>query len=267
MDRNLKFGIIGVILFVSIIITIIIIINKIKNVNKKSVKVLSAPYHNLDDRNGSLIVPSRKIPISQNRTDQTYDFWLYLADKFEVSTGYKMVFIRDISDHPSGTVPKDASPIVCLDKNMNRLLVAIPTNALRKALHTLEEVFAPGAVNQGFLVSYIETIPLQKWTQVIVMLKDDKLRLYLNLNIYSAVSTTELPSGNALIKMNEGSLYIRDSMRIVSRGYISNFRYYNHVLSPLALKNNYTRGPMPSNWLKWFGLNQYSVCSPFNKVS
>lgn len=265
MDKILKFGIIGVVLFVSVIVTIIII-NRIKNVNKKSVKVLSAPYHNLDDRNNSLIVPAKKLPISQNGTDQTYDFWLYLGDNFEATTGYKVVFSRDISDQPSGTVSKDAGPIVCLDKSVNRLLVAVPTNSLRKSQYTLDEVYASGSSNPGFLVTYIETIPLQKWTQVTVMLKDNELRLYLNASIYSAVSATEMSSGNAMVKINEGNLYIGDPMRIV-RGYLSNFRYYNHVLPQMALKSNYTRGPMQSNWLKWFGLNQYGMRSPFYKVS
>jgi len=106
-----------------------------------------------------------------------------------VSSGYKVVFIRDSIDS-SGVVSRDSGPIVCLDKNITWLLVAVSTNALKKSQYTLEEVFAPPASNPSFLTTYIDTNPLQKWSQVTVMLKDNELMLYLNSAIYYVANTS-----------------------------------------------------------------------------
>jgi|AntDeeMinimDraft_5_1070356.scaffolds.fasta_scaffold23982_2 hypothetical protein len=268
MDNKLKIGIIAIVVVIGVLITVVVI-NQIKNATKKSRKVFSAAYQSLDDRDrGSIIVPSKKLPISQNGNDQTYDFWLYLSDNYEVSSGYKVVFIRDSVDNSSGLVSKDSGPIVCLDKNVNRLLVAVSTNALKKSEYTLEEVFSPPAVNPGFLTTYIETIPLQKWTQITVMIKDNELMLYLDAGIHSVANTAEMSMqiGDAMIKVNDGNIYISDPVR-VAKGYIANFRYYNHILGQKTLRNNYNRGPMQSSWLKWFGVQQYGMRNPFYKLA
>lgn len=264
IDFLIKVGILVITFIVAIIITVIVI-KAIRNANKKHTRVFNSKYHSLDDKErGAAIVPSKRLPSSSNGHDQTYDLWLYLADNFEVTSGYKIVFIRESVEQNSGYVSKDAGPIVCLDKATNKLLVAIATTALKKSYYSLDEVFSPSGSNPGFLVAYIDVIPLQTWSQVTIMIKDNELRLYLDADVYSVSNTYELPS-SSMIKSNEGNIYVGDPVHI-ARGYIANFRYYNHVINQKSLKRNYKEGPLKKNWLKWFGIQQYGVRSPVYRV-
>lgn len=99
-------------------------------------------------------------------------------------------------------------------------------NSLRVYMNTFKDV--------GEFVD-VDNIPLRKWFNVFVCVKQRSLDIYINGNL---IKKKEL---NGLPRQNFGDIYI-NAFRGFS-GYLSNMRYYDYYLSYSEMRKHLSRGP------------------------
>ncbi len=264
------FKIVTVILIMIIIVIVTFwIVNKIRKGNRSEKVLTQDRYLQLND---SSVVPrsvsSNKMPSPANGNEMTYNFWIHLSDNFSQSQRNKLIFFRGQRDQDSNNIirlMKGAGPIVVIDPKSNKMKFAISTSKSNAA--ELDAIFDPNNTEyKKYLHTFIEYIPLQRWVNICVMIIDNSMRVYMDGDIYSVVSTNELQDTPSL-NPSEDELQIgSDIGSHQTEGHLSNMRYFNYTLSQDKIRGLYRRGPFPKSWLNTFGIQNYGVQSPIYKI-
>lgn len=167
--------------------------------------------------NSSTIVPSNKIPLSEDGKygiEFSYSFWMLIN---KITDKPQHVFHKG---DPSGT-PLQA-PGVFINANTNELLINMNTFA-----HVKE------SCNIG-------NIPIGKWVHISIVLMNKYIDVYVNGNLKKRCQLKGLP------KQNFGDLYITslgNGGGTGFNGYISRFRYYAYALPYYKIRNMIKSGP------------------------
>jgi hypothetical protein len=209
----------------------------------------------------------------------SYSFWLYLNDQYLPTSQHKMLFQRgNISDVLNEYSPK-TSPFVFMDKNTNKMYFAISTSKVINPMR-LDQILQKspdGRYNSGYLVGYIDYVPMQRWVNIAFFVKDDKMFIFIDGDMYTAVSvsdiqsstTTSSPSTNTSSTSSSRPVlrYTDGDATIGSKGYgidgfLSYTRFFNYALSQKEIKAIYEAGPTKRSMLALIGLNNYGLRAP-----
>ncbi|KAG1667186.1 hypothetical protein FOA52_004181 [Chlamydomonas sp. UWO 241] len=223
----------------------------------------------LDNRNMvPYVVPAERMTsLVALGQEFSYSFWIFLSGSYVITSGYKVLFQRGNTE-VLGYVSPSTSPLVAMDPSTNRMYVAVSTTSVSASM-PLENVFSrpSGKFDSGFLVSYIDYVPLQRWVNVAVVVKDKNMFTYVDGDIYSVVSTGDIPVGDRpMIRGTTDDLTIGDR-RNATPGYVSLTQFFNYALSQRDAKAVYNRGPSKSSWLTLIGFGNYGVRNPVYKVA
>ncbi|PNH12517.1 hypothetical protein TSOC_000540 [Tetrabaena socialis] len=209
------------------------------------------------------------IPPTVNGQEFSSSFWLYLVD-YQPTDGPQLIFMRGSDTTTIGT----ANPIVALDGTTNKLYVSARTS---RSTTTNPATFMTQATS-GYLTAIIDYFPLQRWVNVVMVVKDDAMSLYLNSSLYTVVNVSDLVDTTGLVTNVRarpvftactGSLTVgaagvsgvRDP-----RGYIAQFRFFNYALTQKDIMTIYTSGPSATSILARLGLAGYGLRTPIYRV-
>ena len=251
-----------------LIVTILYTIRYVKSTKFNKV-ILHDSMLALDNRNVMpYVIPAERMnSLVALGQEFGYSFWIFLSGAYSITGGHKIIFQRGNTDAP-GYVSPSTSPLVVMDPSTNRMYVAVSTTAVTTGM-SIPQVFAKtnGKFDSGFLVSYIDYVPLQRWVNVLVVVKDKNMYTYMDGDIYSVVSTGDIPvTDRPMVRGTSDDLVIGDNKNNTP-GFISMTQFFNYALTQRDAKSIYKAGPSKSTWLTLFGFGNYGVRNPIYQIT
>ncbi len=263
--------ILAVVAMLILVVVVIYIVSLIKT-NKLQSRVLHDIAINLENQDAiPYQVDAAKMAIVDVGKEFTFSFWLYLQGVYEPTARHKLIFQRGNprTEQDLGNFEKQSNPIVFLDRRTNKMYIVVSTSAVKTNINSYDNILkqdSQGKYISGFLVTTIDYVPLQRWVNIVVVVKDSALFAYLDADMYSAISVSDLPiTPRPLIQGTTGNAFIGDKKAPI-KGALSNTKYYNYALTQREIKNTYNEGPYPKSWLSWFGIQAYGVRSPIYNI-
>jgi hypothetical protein len=174
---------------------------------------------------------SNSVPIMRSVNEltgieYTWSLWFYIEDPFLNSGNpYKRLFSKgtyslyDSLEHYNVTFLNN-SPGLYYDEENNHLLLVINTYSENETIYETIE---------------IDDIPIEKWVQTMITLKDKKVNVYINGIMTKEHILLNVP------KQNYYDTTIGDKKGF--GGYISNLRYYDYAVSEETIQNIMASGP------------------------
>ena len=251
---------------ISIAVLIAFLVIRLKSSSSNGVLIVGDPLQ-LYNMSSQIVISQSSIPATVNGQEFSFSMWLYLVDFVSTNDGPQLIFMRS-SD---GTTVGTANPIVAFDGSTNKLYVSIRTN--QSVIPTTPTDFYKPQVSK-YLTATIDYFPLQRWVNVIGVLKDDSLSLYMNGYLYTVVNVVDLMSNDPaaarpVFSSSTGNLYVgATSVQGVrdSRAYITQFNYYNFAVTPTTIQTVYKTGPSSTTFFAKLGLAGYGLRSPIYRV-
>lgn len=257
-----------ILIVVALILIVVIIVWIISIVRKSNFKVV-----NVSDRiirldrseNMPMTFASSKFPPS-NGHEFTFSFWIYLTD-YDVLYNHRSLFRR------GGSVDgiNFGNPIVALDSKTNKMYIAIKTNQSLE-VQSIEDVLTS---TKKYAVSMIDYVPLQRWVNIAFSVQDAIATIFMDGDIYSVKSITDIPDINAegggiagsrgFYSNTTGDMYVGDS-KYITKGFLSRLQYFNYACTQKQMQQIYKAGPVKQSLLAMIGLSTYGVRTPVYKI-
>ena len=283
------FIIVVVLVFVAVIVYITF---ALKNSNLAS-KVLTAKPMKLNELATPFEISGSDIPKPAVGREYCYSFWLYLESFEQTPENNKLIWYRGNKDDVAS-----ASPLVMMDSMENKLYFVIktqdssltglgtPAADLRNIVsrNYYKDLTATGPDVNKHIIMEVDYVPLQRWVNVVVMVDNKIITLFLDGEVYSVKSTDELKSlrkpeldnngkpvpYNLIVDKSEGNIYIgRNAInnKVTVNGYISKVEFANFAVSLNQVKSIYNAGPFSrlAGFLSQMGL-RYMLRSPIYRI-
>lgn len=178
-----------------------------------------------------------KLPTTSSRNSPslsfTISFWMYVSNWDYRFDEPKAIFIK--GTWQDGGL-NDAAPGMWLDRKLNRLIVA--TNTW-------------GDSNGKLEFCDIDNIPLQKWVNVVYVLDNRVVDIYINGKLERSCVLTGVPLLNSrdlyLFPLNPQSNSMVKMKQHGFMGQFSSLRYFSSSLRPVDVARIYNEGPHNTN--------------------
>lgn len=237
---------------------------QILSTNLKVVTLLDEPVHAISQPK----TVADKIPAMKNGKEFSLSFWVYVEAQRNTSSLKKVLHVGDGGD--------SYSPLVMLDRATNKMYVALRTMSsvgdTKTALSTYSvarrDPSDPGTGTtdppyNNFVILEVEYVPLARWINVVVVLDNDIVTLYLDGDIYSVSPVTRFAT-NGVVADPSGSLGVGSSTQGFS-GYVSNVQVANYAFSVFHARALYRAGPV-RRALSWLLPNNIKLQWPITTV-
>jgi len=251
----------------------IFIVAIIKRNNTKDTTLMDKTYVALDEKSDlPYVVSSNNIENISAGKGYTLNFWLYLSDNYDETTEHKLVMYRGQRDNDIGPllIRKDANPIIAMHKKTNKMMIAVSTKQVPGTM-SLDQIFEqePNSYRykSNYLVTSVDYVPLQRWVNFTIMVHENTLRVYMDGDIYSVVTTSDMAIDNKvpMVRYNNDDFVMGDSATPI-RGYLANMRFMNDVITQKKIRDIYNSGPVAKSILSYLGLNKYGLQSPVYRI-
>jgi hypothetical protein len=213
---------------------------------KKPVKVPENKFVNISEESG---LPTLNYI---NGKEFSYSFWMYIeGDNFETTSIDKFVLGR----LKSGDDIDTGSPLFKLSKNSNTLKVQLYKED-------------SGANNfSAFETLVINYIPLQRWVNVVLVVDNNFVQLFMDGELRQVKDLTEYQNDSSVIKTPVGNLYIGSNTQTPSfNGFISKVQAFNYAVTIDHAKVIYKAGPLHRTVLSVIGIATYGIQNPFYRI-
>jgi hypothetical protein len=205
------------------------------------------------------MIPSAKLSTSNRGQEFAYSFWIYLGE-YSTTSQHKLIIQRG-SPEPKEAISKlnfNSNPIIALDKGTNMMWFALPTTNTTGE-NSLDDIFNK---NANHLVSKIEYVPLHRWVFISMVLKDNIMTIYLDGDIYSVTTTSDIISTTRpIVNQTSGDALLGNNKHYTT-SFISKMNAYNFALTQNEILKKYNQGPVNKSILSVFGLANYGVRNP-----
>jgi hypothetical protein len=262
-----------------LVLVVIYIVNMVRKTKLQNV-VLQTNLIATDNRSVvPFTVPAGNMSLITNGQEFSYSFWIFLGGNYQPTNGYKMIMQRGNTNSYTGTllqISSTTNPIILMDPASNKMYFAVATNAAKNTAANLTpaQILATdskGQYTSGYLVTYIDYVPLQRWVNIALVIKNTAIYVYMDADLYSVVSLSDISpqtsaGQGAIIQGTAGDLLIGDSVNNTP-GYISLARFFNYAIGQPDLQTLYNSGPALSSWLSYVGLGNYAVRSPIYEIA
>ena len=241
--------------FVTVMIIIYVIYHMYTLLSKSSLKtvtVLSSPMRMEKNKPSESISGNASLGEAINGKEYSFSFWAYIDN---IGDGAHHILSRGV-----GTIfyiNKDNKKLCVLLKKDNTAITEFPD------------------LENGDLDDYIQLevdyIPLQRWINVVLVVDNEFITLYIDGEIYSVrnLINTESSSDSAVVYVSNtsGDMYVGSKGTVGGYdGYISKVQYFNYSLTIDHARSIYKSGPTSTSILAAIGLPLYGVRSPFYKI-
>jgi hypothetical protein len=275
------------------VIVIIYISFALKNANLKGKVLIKNPVK-LDALSTAIQISNSDIPKPAVGREFTYSFWLYVDEFTQTTDNHKLLFYRGAKNTISS-----ANTLVMMDGQENRLyfmiqtegssLTAPVTGDLRPAVTgNLFKNLTSSTIsnNNKYIIMEVDYVPVQRWVNIICVVDNKIITLFMDGEIYSVKTTDELKAirkptlddagnptpYNLIINKQADDIYVGKNTinnGNTLNGYISKLEFMNYAISLNQVKTSYNRGPLSGstgNFLPSMGIN-YGVRSPLYKLN
>lgn len=283
------FIIVVVLVFVAVIVYISF---ALKNSNLANKVLISKPMK-LNELATPFEVSGSDIPKPAVGREYCYSFWLYLESFEQTPDNNKLIWYRGNKDDVTS-----ASPLVMMDSMENKLYFVIktqdssltnlgtPAADLRNIVsrNYYKDLTVTGPDTNKHIIMEVDYVPLQRWVNIVVMVDNKIVTLFLDGEVYSVKSTDELKSlrkpeldnsgkpivYNLIVDKSEGNIYVgRNAInnKVTVNGYISKIEFSNFAPSLNQIKSIYNAGPFSklAGFLSQMGL-RYTIRSPIVRI-
>ena len=213
-------------------------------------------------------IPNGLMSIVNRGQEYTISLWTYLSPQYEPTTDHKLIFQRGNTSAIAGMYDYNTNPLIFMDKMTNRMYFAVATSAVTQTSQSLTDILSKdgnGRFSSGFLITYIDYLPLQRWVHTCLVVRDNTIMVFMDGDLYSVASVSEIPDTGSgarpILRTSQGDASIGD-INTLTKGYVSKTQYFNYGLNQQDLSALYKSGPMKTGWLSWLGINNYAVRSP-----
>jgi Concanavalin A-like lectin/glucanases superfamily len=218
------------------------------------------------------IIPAGRMAVTTRGQEFSYSMWLYLSENYKASDMHKLVFMRGNTSNSFTDVDAAANPVVMLDGKSNAMFFALSTTAtpagatynLNCIARTPSSSCALTAATNHLVVK-MEYVPLQRWVNCVLVVRDNIVTLFVDGDIYSIITTNDVKinanQARPLIRGTAGDLLVGDPNYPVN-GFLSKLEFYNYALSHKQVQDMYKGGPVASGLLSKLGFGSYGVRSP-----
>jgi hypothetical protein len=167
-------------------------------------------------------IPIQRSINEKNGIEFSWSLWMFLDDN-ALSSGNQNIHIFHKGDsHTTGDFHKIAAPGLYLDGQNNNLLVTMNTHNTDDKLEKIP----------------ISGVPMNKWVNVIIRVKNRRVDVYINGTIKRSVELDGVP------KQNYGEIFIAQNTSPSLQGSkLSNLRYHDHALNVYDIQKLVQRGP------------------------
>lgn len=242
-----------------LVLIIAYLVWRIRRSDFKSLKLVRDPIR-LNSTEMPLTIDQSKIPSTLNGQEYSYSFWMYLV-QYEQQVGPTLIFARGQKSGAGG------SPLVYLDQATNKLYVSVAKNTATASTTTLATISSKAGSND-FVTATIDYVPLQRWVNVAIVLKDSLLTLFLDGDIYTVANVTDAPSSTshrATFGATSGDVVV-GAVSPQQQAFLSQLEFFNYALTQRDVKARYARGPLPASALAMLGIPAYGIRSPVYKL-
>jgi hypothetical protein len=117
---------------------------------------------------------------------------------------------------------------------------------------------------------YIDYVPLQRWVNIVCVMDNDFITLYMDGEIYNVANLLDATSSgqNKIISSTTGDMHVGQLSPTSPGfdGYISKVQFFNYALTIDHARVIYNAGPVGKTILSAVGLPLYGIRNPFYKV-
>jgi hypothetical protein len=259
------------------IVLVIMYVMKMVKANKLQNVVLNADMIAFDNREiVPYKIPAENMSLITNGQEYSYSFWVFLGGQYATTTKPKIILQRGNDNTYAGNVIQispTTSPLIMLDPVSNIMYFAVSTSAVTTSMSASAVIVtnSQGKYTSGYMVNTIDYIPLQRWVNVALVVKDSAMYIYMDGDLYSVTTTNDVVSSSGspvspMVKGTTGDLYIGDRVNY-TQGYDTLTRFYNYALTQNDIAKIYSSGPTASSWLSWLGMQNYGVRSPVYQIN
>lgn len=258
--------ILGALLLLTIAIVYIVFLIKKSGLKKADLqKRLLA----LDDK--TLIpfkIPNGLMSIVNRGQEYSLSMWIYLSPTYEQTVDHKLIFQRGNTSRTPNMYDGNTNPLIFMDNMTNKMYFAIGTTVIPDvavSLTTITHRDRGGRFDSGFLITYIDYLPLQRWVHTVVVVRDNSMMVFMDGDLYSVTSVSEIPEASngarPILRTSQGDATLGD-ITSLTKGYVSKAQYFNYGLNQQDISGLYKAGPMKTGWLSWLGISNYGIRAP-----
>lgn len=283
------FLLVVLLVFVAVIIYISF---AMKNSNLKGKMLIQKPIK-LNELSVPYEVASAEVPRPSVGREYSFSFWLYI-ENYEQTADHKLVFARTSNKGDIST----ANPIVMMDRKDNRMYIVIKTqdsslpgsvNGVTRLTEVIDNNYfrklKPVPTDNKHIIMEVDYVPLQRWVNIMFVIDNKIVTVFMDGEIYSVKSTDELKAlkkpeidpltgkpkkENLIIDKTDGDILIGKNPindRHTVNGYLSALSFSNYAMSLNQVKSTYNGGPMSKGGLLASMGIQYGVRNPLYKLS
>eukprot|EP00798_Chlamydomonas_sp_ICE-L_P017275 gene17275-biopygen26189 len=239
-SKKHKMILFGIMIIMVTVLILIYIARRITQRDLVSQEIISKPFKLY--AGGSLsktfLYSASKIPSSKNGIEFTYSFWLYTSS-FDITSLPKLIFTRGF-DSTYGS----ASPVVYMDAKTNSLHFSVRTNVS----NTNANLSTLRARTSRFLNATVEYVPMQRWVQFALIVKDNIMTILMDGQLYTIENVLDMqtPRIKPLIRPHSGDLSIGSMAGSAGlKGYITKFDIFNYAINISDMKLIYNKALSP----------------------
>lgn len=239
---------------------------QILSTNLKVVTLLEEPVHAISQPK---TISSDKFPSMKNGKEFSLSFWVYVEAQSNTSDMKRVLSIGDSAD--------GLSPLVMMDRSTNKMYIALRTMSTDSATPTKQvlETYKSSRVNENAdglttnliysdcVIMEVEYVPLGRWVNMVVVLDNDVVTLYLDGDIYSVSPVTRF-AATGVVADPSGSLNVGGSNGV--SGYVSNVQIANYAFSVFHARALYRAGPVKRT-LSWLLPSNLKLQWPITTVT
>lgn len=184
----------------------------------------SQPVTITQDPNNSTSVPILKSNNENSGMEFTWSTWIYLDDLGSSTSKYQHIFNKGDNNYDSTTSISSVN-------NAPGLYLSPATNELHVIMNTVSNTNAVEVIN-------VSNVPIKKWVNVIIRLKNTVLDVYINGTIAGRLVLQNVP------KQNYNNVYACQNGGFT--GKLADLRYFARSLSIFEINSVVSSGPNTS---------------------
>lgn len=239
---------------------------QILSTNLKVVTLLEEPVHAISQPK---TISSDKFPSMKNGKEFSLSFWVYVEAQSNTSAMKRVLSIGDSAE--------GLSPLVMMDRSTNKMYIGLRTmntdsvTTTKQAIETYQSSRtsenADGMTTtmeySNCVIMEVEYVPLGRWVNMVVVLDNDVVTLFLDGDIYSVAPVTRF-AANGVVADPSGSLNVGGTNGV--SGYVSNVQIANYAFSVFHARALYRAGPVKRT-LSWLLPSNLKLQWPITTVT
>jgi hypothetical protein len=239
---------------------------QILSTNLKVVTLLEDPVHAIAQPK---TISSEKFPTMSNGKEFSLSFWVYVEAQSNTSAMKRVLSIGDSAE--------GLSPQVMMDRSTNKMYIALrsmstdDTTTTKQALKAYQASRNAEGTNgmpttmeySDCMITVILYVPMGRWVDMIVVLDNDVVTMFLDGDIYSVSPMTRFVA-NGVVSYPSGSLNVGGTNGVSS--YVSNVLIANYAFSVFHARALYKAGPVKRT-LGWLLPNNMKLQWPITTVT